>query len=215
MKKTLFILTIIITIILCAFIISGCGKQNSTKQNQSQSNFNQQTQSTQIVTPNVLSLNKDTAKESLEKLGFVVELQEDPKYDDTIADGNIVSQSLNEGTVVIKGAKIVLSYNSARFRVNYVEMGDFYNASITGNLPDALENITIDTAYNNKMIVGFYLTTDDSCSINTITIPNSCDSISVNAPNLTIKKIIIDNKEGTVFCMPIFCKNQPIIEYRR
>lgn len=179
MKK---LLTVILTCVLFIFTTSGCGKGSSTKQSQTTSGLNQQVQSAQIVTPNVLSSNKDTAKKELEELGFFVELQEAPEYDSNIADGEIVEQSLNEGVVVVPNSKIILTYNSARFRWVY-HLGDDESTKELAYLYDCQgkynkESIEIPAEIDGYKITQWTLSNslDKYNSIKTIYLPNGVDS---------------------------------------
>ena len=101
------------------------------------------------------------------------------------------------------------------FGIDYVEIDNYYNASIKKELPNSIQLITIDNEHNGKPVVGFYLSTDDTVSIDTIIIPENCENVCVNSPNITINKIIINGTKDTVSCTPMFCKNTPVIEYTK
>ena len=186
MKKSI---TLTLSIILL-FILVGCNNSGAKTVNSEKSS---DSQNAQITTPNILSLNKDSAKENLEKLGFSVELQEAPEYDNTIADGNVVEQSLNEGTVVIKGTKIVLSYNSARFRWVY-HLGDDESTKELAYLYDCQGEYNEASIEIPAQIDGYKITQwtlsnslEKYNSIKTIYLPKDIDSNKFYHDTLTWK----------------------------
>ena len=99
--------------------------------------------------------------------------------------------------------------------IDYIEIDNYYNASVKKELPNSIQSIIIDNEHNGKPVVGFYLSTDDTVSIDTIIIPENCENVCINSPNISINKIIISGTKDAVSCMPMFCKNTPVIEYTK
>ncbi len=63
---------------------------------------------TDPVVPDILNMNKDRAKDELQKLGLGMKVEKED-YHDTIAVGNIIAQDLPEGTEVPKGTIVGVS----------------------------------------------------------------------------------------------------------
>ena len=220
MKKTIFaILTLLL--VLC---VSGCNNANNDTNNENKADKKTQAnvKTDTVVVSNVIGMDKDEAVKMLEKKGLIVELQESSDFDESIENGQVIVQSFAAGTIVAYKSKIVLTYNSSRFRTDYIEVADFCNASIKGKLPSTIQSITIDNEHNGKPVAGFYLSTNDTASIDTIIIPENCGknwkncgTVCVNSPNITINKIIINGTKDAGCFMHISCKNTPVIEYTK
>lgn len=174
--KQITSLALTLTLTLSLFTLTACGGDKTVDNADDKNSV-----LSQIVTPNVISLNKDIAKEKLEELEFAVELQEAPEYNNEIADGEIIEQSLNEGVVVIPNTKIVLTYNSARFRWVY-HLGDDENTKELAYLYDCQgeyneKSIEIPTQVDGYKITQWTLSNslEKYDSIKTIYLPKEID----------------------------------------
>ena len=159
---------------------------------------------------------KDSAKLILEEAGLIVKLQENDSFNKSIEDNQVIEQSFAAGSIVANKSTIVLTYNSSRLRMNYIDQDDSYLAKAEGKLPATISSLTFDDIYNNKPVGGFRLVTDETASIGLIDIPQNCTSVYINSPNVTIDKVIINNsKKGLWNRVNIDCKNTPIVEYTK
>lgn len=130
-------------------------------------------------------------------------------------DGQVQNKEDNNSLGEQSSVSQTESGRKDEFGIDYVEIDNYYNASVKKELPSSIQSITIDNEHNGKPVVGFYLSTDDTVSIDTIIIPENCENVCINSPNITINKIIINGTKDAVSCMPMFCKNAPLIEYTK
>ena len=130
-------------------------------------------------------------------------------------DGQVQNKESNNSSENQTSISQAESGEKDEFRIDYIEIDNYYNASVNKELPSSIQSITIDNEHNGKPVGGFYLSTDDTVSIGNIIIPENCVNVCINSPNITINKIIINGTKDTVSCMPMFCKNTPVIEYTK
>ncbi|WP_195988890.1 Stk1 family PASTA domain-containing Ser/Thr kinase [Clostridium sp. D53t1_180928_C8] len=124
-----------------------------------------------VSVSNYLGKNVDTAKSDLEALGLVVALQEQAT-DRESENGVVITQSLESGTKVSEGAKIILTYGKytapadidvTQYISNGMSLADAISSlnaagisySITGGTPQTSDmNLYVVTGFTNKIKKG-------------------------------------------------------------
>jgi serine/threonine-protein kinase len=176
-------------------VIAGAGSSSSSNENDTTTNTTQTETSTTTVSedtkvPNVVNQTEANARAALEaanlKVGTVTEANSD-----TVAEGNVISQSLSQNTTVAKNTTVNLVISSGPKTVKVTDVIGHEVTRATGELQSDGFNVTVKEVYTDEMRAGLVVSTSPERGSyvapgTTVTITVSKGEEQVNIPSVDV-----------------------------
>lgn len=105
--------------------------------------------------PNVVGKSESTAKTVLTKLNFIV--QTSYSKDDTVAEGNVIKQSIKEGTELEEGSTIILTISSGRPTISVNDVVGKTQAAAQSSLEAQGFKVKVVQAYSSTVASGYVI----------------------------------------------------------
>lgn len=165
------IIGIIVFIVLNLLGVFRFGPSNTPKENtETQTQTDSQTESEKdtssqedgetVTMVDVTKKTLDEAKATLEGMGLFVE-QEGVTASDTIEEGKIVSQSVNEGEKVAKNTTVKVTVSSGKGEINVPGVAGYSESEAYSKLTDAgFDNLGTEYEYNSSVPQGNVIRTE-------------------------------------------------------
>jgi serine/threonine-protein kinase len=175
-------------------VIAGAGSSSSSNENETTNTTQTETSTTTVSedtkVPNVVNQTEANARAALEaanlKVGTVTEANSD-----TVAEGNVISQSLSQNTTVAKNTTVNLVISSGPKTVKVTDVIGHEVTRATGELQSDGFNVTVKEVYTDEMRAGLVVSTSPERGSyvapgTTVTITVSKGEEQVNIPSVDV-----------------------------
>ena len=140
-----------------------------------------------IDVPDLTGKSKSEAEDILTSAGFKVEFNQ--IYDDTIASGNVVSQSPTANSSQRKGSKVLLSISKGRQPISVPNVTGYSQDVADSTLKSLGLNVSVETSFDDSVPVGNVISQSPSAGNNlykgdTVKITVSRGKDKVNIPSV-------------------------------
>lgn len=182
------VMIIIVTIFVVIKVVSAVGGKSTKSETTTEATLASTEDSDQVSVPDVAGMTEDDAKAALNKVGLGCKISK--QNSDTVAEGNVISQSQKAGSKVDKNTTITITVSSGSNTFTVPNVVGKTESDASSTLKNAGLTVSIDYSYSDSVSQGNVISqtpskgssvkSGDSVTINvsrgketkTVTVPN-------------------------------------------
>ena len=182
------VMIIIVTIFVVIKVVSAVGGKSTKSETTTEATLASTEDSDQVSVPDVAGMTEDEAKAALNKVGLGCKISK--QNSDTVAEGNVISQSQKAGSKVDKNTTITITVSSGSNTFTVPNVVGKTESDASSTLKNAGLTVSIDYSYSDSVSQGNVISqtpskgssvkSGDSVTINvsrgketkTVTVPN-------------------------------------------